>query len=72
MNTLKQALIALVPRFVTEDVALELSDDGYHPVCSMEFVEPGERFDGVITVRSFTWFGVCCFGKAMSEVRPWK
>ncbi|XEI31176.1 hypothetical protein NMD14_10120 [Aeromonas veronii] len=62
----------LTPRYITEDVALELRDDGYYPVCSMDDIEEGERFDGVVAMRSFTWFGVAWPSKLVGEVRPWE
>lgn len=52
----------LVPRFITEDVALRRvgpgSDwDNFEIACSIADVQPGERFDGVAEVDSFTWLG---------------
>ncbi|WP_368216629.1 hypothetical protein [Aeromonas sp. R2-3] len=62
----------LTPRYITEDVAIELRDDGYYPVCSMADIEEGERFDGVVAMRSFTWLGVAWPSKLVGEVRPWE
>ena len=52
----------LVPRFVTEDVALEKVGpgsgwDAYDLVMPMRLVEPGEQFDGIAEADSFTWLG---------------
>lgn len=57
------ALDILVPRFITEDVAMERvapgSDfDCFDIACSMADVRPGEIFDCVATVDSFTWLGL--------------
>ncbi|WP_273761552.1 hypothetical protein [Aeromonas hydrophila] len=68
---MKYLMDLLVPRFITEDVALELLEDGYHPVCSMDDVRPGERFDGIVAMRSFTWLHVALFPRIVGEVRPW-
>ncbi len=46
----------LIPRFITEDVAVAMV--GSEIVCSMEDVEPGERFDGIADVDAFMWFGI--------------
>ena len=55
----------LIPRFITEDVALRYAGNGLEEgwgcseiVCSMEDVEPGERFDGIAEVDAFMWFGI--------------
>lgn len=69
---LKHLLDLLMPSFITEDVALELLEDGYHPVCSMDDVRPGEQFDGIVAMRSFTWMGMAFAPKVIGEVRPWK
>ena len=70
----------LVPRFITEDVALrylgvETLDEygecsAYEIECSMDDVEPGEKFDATAEVDSFTWLG---FGYAyrIRNVRDW-
>lgn len=60
----------LVPRFITEEVALRYVGDpitttwsewgDYEIECSLSDVEPGESFDGIATVDSFVflWFGI--------------
>ena len=53
----------LIPRFITEDVAVAMVGgwenwDAFEIVCSMEDVEPGERFDGIAEVDAFMWFGI--------------
>lgn len=61
----------LVPRFVREDVALEQVAPGeYVPVVAMRDVDPGERFDGIVTMESFNLFGRGIFPKVVGEVRP--
>lgn len=59
------ALDILVPRFITEDVAMSYSGSGarsdwenYDIECSMIDVQPEEIFDGVATVDSFQFFGL--------------
>lgn len=72
---LRFAADLLIPRLITEDVALEkvgpgLDWDNYEIVCSMIDVQPGEVFDGIAEVNSFTWLG---FGITYSigNYRPW-
>lgn len=51
----------LVPRFITEDVALSGSGtewEDYEIVCCIADVQPGERFDAVATVDSFQFLGI--------------
>lgn len=53
----------LLPRFVTEDVAIVFDggDDGtqcdYVIVRRMADLRPGDRFDAVATADSFSWLG---------------
>lgn len=65
----------LVPRFITEDVALqrrgygmELND--FEIVCAMTDVQPGEVFDAIATVDSFQIFGIG-FSYRVGNVRDW-
>lgn len=53
----------LIPRFITEDVAVAMVGsvdnwDAFEIVCSMEDVASGERFDGIAEVGAFMWFGI--------------
>ena len=60
-----------IPRFVDDEVALELVDeDEYYPVCRLKYVEPDERFDGICTIRVFNLFGFALFPKLIGDVRP--
>lgn len=68
----------LVPRFITEDVAVSRSpgeDSGNWECwvieCAMSDVQPGERFDGIAEVDAFTWLG---FGITyrIGNFRPWE
>lgn len=61
----------LVPRFMTEDVALIECVDGFAIVCCMGDVEPGECFDAVATLRVFNLFGFGLWPEQIGEVRPW-
>lgn len=67
----------LVPRFITEDVALKHMGDGdpadwasYDIVCAMEDVQPGEMFDGVATVDAFQFLGMGITYR-IGNFRPW-
>jgi len=61
----------LLPRFITEDVALR--DDGDHLViaCALADVKPGEEFPAIATVRNFNLFGRALFPKIIGEPRDW-
>lgn len=76
LRFLRIAAGLLVPRFLTEDVALRFVGGDrtglgtYEIVCCMNDVLPGEAFDAVATVDSFSWLG---FGVTyrVGECRPW-
>lgn len=62
---------------MTEDVAVEnqlcTSCAHEHPVvvCSMADIEPGEHYDGIMTVNIFSFFGYGFFVRQVGDVRPW-
>lgn len=66
----------LVPRFITDDVAMRYVGgptddfDSYEIVCHMKDVRLGERFSAVASVESFVWlnFGVSL---RIGNFRPW-
>lgn len=67
----------LLPRFITEDAAAQITycdqcaNPHPMPVCSMADVRPGEVFDGIITMRSFNLFGFAIFARFdMDSLRP--
>ena len=66
----------LVPRVLTEDVALRFvggdrTDLGsYDIVCCMNDVQPGDAFDAVATVDSFGWLNIGITAR-VRNVRPW-
>lgn len=66
----------LVPRFLTEDVALRFVGGdrtgigSYEIVCCMNDVQPGEAFDAVATVDSFGWLNIG-IPVRVRNVRPW-
>lgn len=66
----------LIPRFITEDVAIERVGggntwDAFAIVCSMADVQPGERFDGIATVDSFQFLGMGITYR-IGNFRPWE
>lgn len=81
ITTLLFALDFIVPRFITEDVALRyvgnpvmssFSEWGdYEIACSLADVQPGEEFDGIGSVDAFQFLG---FGMAyrVGNFRPFK
>lgn len=62
-----------IPHFVTEDVAMRKNFDGtYDPVVAMAHLVPGERYDAVSSVTSFTWLSIGFFGvRKEDDLRPW-
>lgn len=69
---IKYLLDWLVPRFVTEEVALRLNDDGnYEIVCAVSDLEDYEIPDATTTVTCFNLFGYGLFPKhdGMIKVR---
>lgn len=75
LSGLRFAAEILIPRFITEDVAMQKVAPGegwdkFEIVCSMSDVQPGESFYGVAEVDSFTWLG---FGMTyrIGNFRPW-
>lgn len=68
---IRRLLDIIVPRFITEDVALEFNGDHYIIVCCMDDVWPGESFDAIGTMQTFNFFGFGLFPKHIGEVRPW-
>lgn len=67
ITTLLFALDFIVPRFITEDVALRYVGDpvtsnwsewrDYEIACSLADVQPGEEFDGIGSVDAFQFLG---------------
>lgn len=65
----------LVPRFITEDVAIKRvgnssSWDEFEIVCSLADVDPGEQFDGIATVDCFQFLGIG-ISYRIGNFRPW-
>ena len=61
----------LIPRVITEDVALIDTGDGLEIACRLADVRRGERFAAVATFRSFNLFGFALFPKMIGEPRDW-
>lgn len=66
----------LIPRLITEDVALEKVRPGtglecYEIACLMTDVRPGEMFDAIATVDSVTWLGIGVTYRA-GDLRPFR
>lgn len=74
---LRKLFDILIPRFITEDVAVEVAycshcDEAHpQPVCCMADVEPDDVFDGIMTMSCFNLFGLGLFPRQVSEIRPW-
>jgi hypothetical protein len=68
---MNRLLDILLPRFITEEVALTDAGDHLEIACSMADVKPGERFAAVATVRTLNLFGMGLFPTMIGEPREW-
>lgn len=48
-------LSILIPQWKTDTVVLQERENEYHIVCSYDDIEPGELFDGMCELKTFTW-----------------
>jgi hypothetical protein len=74
IETIKNFLLMIIPRFIEDDVAIQLTGDGwYEIICSMKHIAPDEQFSGWIHLDSvFTWFNVAAFTTTGEEqINPW-
>lgn len=72
---LRSVFDILIPRFISEDVAMEYIGNGrgwedYRIACRLSDVLPGEQFDGVATVDAFQILGVGITYR-IGNFRPW-
>lgn len=68
---MNRLLNILIPRLITEEVALADAGDHLEIACSMADVKPGERFAAVATVRTLNLFGLGLFPTMIGEPREW-
>ena len=45
------------PRFITENVAVKKTDDGYTVICTEESLQWDSDYDFIASCRSFNFFG---------------
>jgi len=58
----------LTPRFITEEVAVLVLENGdYQPICQFIHLRPGEYYDKKVTIRTFNFFGFGLFPKLIKE-----
>lgn len=75
--TLRQSIALafelFMPRFITEDCAINYNVDGDSAYITdtvpMLLVREGETFDGIVTIRCFNLFGFAIFPKAVGGIR---
>lgn len=48
-------LVLLIPHWETDTVVLQEKGDELHIVCSYSDIKPGEVFDGMCELKTFTW-----------------
>ena len=64
---MNRILDTLIPRFITEDVALIYGDDGdLYPLCALSDLGDSEHCDAIGTFRSFNLFGFALFPEMIS------
>ncbi|CZZ85229.1 Uncharacterised protein [Enterobacter hormaechei] len=64
---MKKWLSLLIPRWETDTVVLQVRGDELHIVCSYEDIDPGEMFDGMCELKTFTWLNLSFpFGKPIN------
>lgn len=75
LRRLLDILLQLIPRWETEEWAMKYAGHGsseVEPVKCMQYVKPGEVYDGIAELSYFTWLGLA-FGCSYDVVmmRPW-
>ena len=68
---MNRLLDVLIPRLITEEVALADAGDHLEIACAMADVKPGDRFAAVATVRTLNLFGLGLFPTMIGEPREW-
>lgn len=68
---MRKLLDLILPRFLTEEVALHDNGDHLVIVCPMADLKPGERHHAVATMRVFNLFGRALFPRMISGPWPW-
>src|SRR5690606_28247269 len=72
LRRLLDILLALIPRWATEDWAVRLVGEfEVEPVKCMQYVEPGEVYDGIAELTYFTWLELAFGGGEVATLRPW-
>lgn len=69
---LKNLFDFIVPRFITEDVALIDNGEKLEIACPFDRIEDGVNYAGIVSVSSFTFLGRAFFVKQVGEVRPFE
>jgi len=57
----------LIPRFITEDVAVLEVDGEYRPICNVDDLNMYDVYDKIITVKTFNFFGFGLFPKMVES-----
>ncbi|EAP3436599.1 hypothetical protein GTE18_004133 [Salmonella enterica subsp. enterica] len=52
---MKKLISLLIPRWEMDTVALQETERGLEIVCSYSDIEPGEWFDDMCELKTFTW-----------------
>ncbi|ELK4817120.1 TPA: hypothetical protein NID15_000677 [Pseudomonas aeruginosa] len=68
---MNRILDILIPRFITERVALIDANGQLEIACALSNVRPNERFDGIATIRSFNLAGFALFPKMVDGPHAW-
>lgn len=63
----------LIPHYETEDVVFGDHPDipnTIHPIFAVKFLEPGERYEAIGTLRAFHWLGFALAPKLVGSMKP--
>lgn len=69
MNIVKELFLFLIPRFVTDRVALSLDDGVYSVFCLEGDEQPGDKIfiDCYGAIKTIAWFGVGFCGRVLID-----
>ena len=69
---MNEILLAFIPRFINDKVALSAVNDQYEIVCSMIDIIPGEQYDALCDLKIFTWLGWAIPCGEPTNIRPFE
>ncbi|EBX2183600.1 hypothetical protein CBJ89_001965 [Salmonella enterica subsp. enterica serovar Essen] len=67
---MKELLLAFIPRFINDQIALNECEGKYEIMCSMIDVHPSQKYDAMCDLKIFTWFGWAIPCGEPANIRP--